>query len=455
MRSILPLLLALWAGVAEAQIRTDAPGLLEIAGRLLAQGEAERAGELAQALLARDPDDLAALLLLGRASLEAGDWPAALAAARKAHARAGAAEEPGARYLAARIAGRAHAEMGDWTRAQLWLRRAGGDAPDAGALGDLSRELAAVRALNPLSVSLSFGVAPSSNVNGGTSAETVWVWVPLFGGGYLPTTPVGDALPLSGWRVSGGATLSWRLAGDARRGTYLEGQASGRTYVLSEEARETAPGAQGSDYSDLQASLSLVHRWQGQEASGPSAVRLTFGRSWYDWAAYTRFAQVSWDRGVRLARRDRLDLSVFADWTEREGTDRYASVGARARWTHGFGSGDRATLSLGVREHLDEVPDTTWSGVSVGAGYDRGEPVLGLRLGLGAELEWRDYDLSRLEPAGREDWRGTLRATVGMPTFEVWGFEPTVTLEASRTNSDADRIDKETLTLDLAFRSRF
>lgn len=457
--TLLALALAAWAGTASAQVQTDAAGMRELALRLILAGEPERAAELAQALIARDPRDLDGLLLLSRASLEAGDWEAALPAARAAHALA----EGEARYLAARIAARAHAELGHWTRAQLWLRRAREDAPDEAAVRDLAQEFQAVRAVNPLRVSLGFGLAPSSNINGGTSADTIWVWVPLFGGGFIPTTPVGDALPLSGWRVSGNAMLSWRLAGSERSATFVEAQAAGRTYILSESARETAPEAEGSDYSDVQASLSLVHRWQGEGASGPSALRLTLGRSWYDSEPYTRFAQISWDRSFALSDSDALDLSAFADWTERRDVDDdgeesfedYASVGLRGRWTHGFAWGDRASLSLSLRDHLAAIPDTTWTGATIGAGYDRGEPVLGMRLGVGAEVEWRRYDDSWLEPRGREDLRGTLRATVGLPELNLWGFEPTLTLEASRTDSDADRIDKDSLTLDLGLRSSF
>ena len=77
------------------------------------------------------------------------------------------------------------------------------DVPDAATLEALERDFRIVRGRNPLSVALSFGVAPSSNINGGTSAETIWLYIPAFCG-YIPTTPVGDALPLSGLRVNGG-----------------------------------------------------------------------------------------------------------------------------------------------------------------------------------------------------------------------------------------------------------
>ena len=459
MRRLLALALAVWAGAASAQVQTDPDGLREIGARLLLQGEAARAAELALALLARDPDDLDALLLLARARLETGEFEGALSPALRAHALAG----PGtARYLAARIVARAQAELGHYTQSQIWLRIARQDAPDPRAIQAVAEDYRAVRAVNPLAVSLNFGLAPSSNVNGGTSAEVVWLYLPMFGG-YIPTTPVGDALPLSGLRVSGGASLSYRLREDERSGTFLETDIQGQTYILSDEAKQTAPEAEGSDYADLAFSEGIVHRWLGEGASGPSALRATAGKTWYGGEPYTRFAQVSFERAFVLDRTDRIDVSVFADWTEREEhasdgevfRDRFSSAGLRGRWTHLREGGDRTSLSLGLRDFLTELPDTTYSGATLGAGYDWARPVLGTHLGLGAEIDWRRYDESFLEPAGRDDLRGTLRATVGLPGLEVWGFEPTVTVEASRTDSDADRIDRNALSLDLGFESTF
>ncbi|EYD78327.1 hypothetical protein Rumeso_00156 [Rubellimicrobium mesophilum DSM 19309] len=455
---LLTLALALWAGAAHSQVVTDAAGLREISARLLAQGQPAEARNMAEALLRRDPEDVTALLLLSRAAIEMGETREGLDAARRAHGLSDGTQ----RFLASRLIAKAYFDLGQDTLAQFWLRRARSDAPNAEALAALERDYRSVRAHNPLSVSLSFGIAPSSNVNGGTSADVVWLYIPTFGG-YLPTIPVGDALPLSGLRVSGGATLSYRIATGERSATFLETAVNGTTYVLSDEAKRTAPDAEGSDYADLAFSESLVHRWQAEGATGPSALRATVGRTWYGGEPYTRFAQLGYDRSFVLDEDDRLSLSVFADWTERRqelsggevDLDRTRSIGLRGRWTHLREGGDRFNVSLGARDYLNELPDTTYSGVTAGTGYDWAEPILGVHLGLGAEIDWRRFDESFLAPEGRDDLRGTLRATMGLPGLEVWGFEPTVTIEASRTESDADRIDRNALSLDLGFESTF
>jgi hypothetical protein len=451
-RALAAALLALWAGAAPAQIVTDAAGLREIAGGLIAAGEAEAARDLAQALLARDPGDVAALLLLARAHVEAGTPRDALAPAWRAWRLA----RGEARFVAARLLARAHADLGQDTRAQIWLRLARGDAPDAAAVAAVAEDFRAIRARNPLRLTLSFGIAPSSNINGGSSEESFT----------LPGLPFefvldGEARALSGWRFAAAGTLAWRLHSGERSATFLEAALSGRTYVLSEEARAQAPEAEGSDFADIAWSQGIVHRWMSAGASGPSAAGASVAASWFDGALYSRAVALTWDRQFRAGPRDRLSLSAFIDWTERRDRDDgevfvedYASLGGRLRWQRQVETG-RLSLSLGLRDHLSEIPDTAYSGVTLGIGHDWARPLGELRLGLSAEIDWRSYDASVYTWGTREDLRGTLRASVGLAEWELWGFSPVATLEASRTDSDVARFDQRRLSLDLGLRSSF
>lgn len=453
-RALLALALLGWAGAAGAQVATDAPGLREIAARLLAGGEAGRAREMALALLARDQGDLAALLLLGRAELALGDPEAALRAARRAHAEAGDAR---ARFTAARLAARANADLGRWTRAQVWLRRARPDAASAEAVAAVARDYRAVTARNPLSVRLSFGLAPSSNVNNGSASA--FVTLPGFvdaSGQPFQFEINGEGRPLSGLRVSAGATLSYRLARSERGETALEAQASGRTYVLSGDARERAPEARGSDFADATATLGVVRRWRPEAASAPSSASLTLGQTWYDTAPFVTFLQASFGRGFALGERDRLDLTEFAERTwRRQDDEAYWSLGGRLRWTRALPSGNRANLSLALRDSLTDLPDVGYDGVTLGAGYDWARPVRGLSLGVSGEADWRRYDLSRYSFDGRSDRTLRLRASLGMPRLDLYGFHPSASVEAFRTESDVLLYDRRGVTVDLGLRSSF
>ncbi len=394
MRRLLALALAVWAGAASAQVQTDPDGLREIGARLLLQGEAARAASWRWLFGARPrrPRRAAA----ARAG-EAGDGGVRgrpePGAAGPCPGRAGSA-----RYLAARIVARAQAELGHYTQSQIWLRIARQDVPDPRAVRAVAEDYRAVRAVNPLAVSLSFGLAPSSNVNGGTSAEVVGStcrcsaatsrrrrWATP-----CPCRACGSRAARACPTGCGGREVR-DLPGDRHPGTDLHPERRGQG---------DRPGRGGSDYADLAFSEGIVHRWLGEGASGPSALRATVGRTWYGGEPYTRFAQVSFERAFVLDRTDRIDVSVLADWTERDERtsdgevfrDRFSSAGLRGRWTHLREGGDRTSLSLGLRDFLTELPDTTYSGATLGAGYDWARPVLGTHLGLGAEIDWRRYD---------------------------------------------------------------
>ena len=337
-----------------------------------------------------------------------------------------------------------------------------------------------MRSLNPLSVTLGFGAAPSSNVNGGSSSETITI--PGFDFP-LPLSP--EARALSGLRFSGRLGLSYRLRRSGASATFLEMEADGRTYLLSPESRDAAPDAKGSDFSDASVTGTIVHRWQREGDSGPSALRVMRGQTWYDGERYTEIGQLAFDRSFAPSGADRLDLSAWGDWTRRRNVrtarvydpvtrkplldpitgepvtvdivthDEWWTLGLRGRWTHRLDWGDRANLSVTLRDSQGEVADATYTGVGLGAGYDWAEPVAGLRLGVAVDFDWREFDRSRYVATDREDLRATLRGTVGLTRFDLWGFEPTIGLEASRTESNVDRMDRNALTVDLRLRSTF
>jgi hypothetical protein len=76
-------------------------------------------------------------------------------------------------------------------------------------------------------------------------------------------------------------------------------------------------------------------------------------------------------------------------------------------------------------------------------------------LGLGLNLEYRDYEESPFTTDGRQDRRAALRATLGAPGWNFYGFGPTVTIEASRTDSNVSLYDAEDIGVRLGITSVF
>ena len=447
---VISLVASVWASLAAAQdgLSLSPADMRGLSAGLIDAGRLAEAAALTDALIARDPTDATALILRARVALATGDATGAITLASRAFR---AAEGDDQRYAAARIAARGHAALKQDTRAQWWLRRAGNVAPDTAAERSVAEEFRAIRQRNPLAISLQFGISPSSNVNGGSASDVI----------ILPGLPFeflldGEARALSGLQFEGGINLSYRLNQTERSALFLDASLQGRTYVLSPQAREQAPDARGSDYADVSTSLSLTHRWLPPDARGPWSLTGTLGQTWYDDSLFLTFGQLYLSKLTQIGNGRRLNVAGFAERQDRvEDDEQLLALGGRARWSWRRPGQDEASLSAGFRDTWDELPDVAFDAISVGAAYQFAKPVMSLRLGLGADLEYRYFPKSNYAFDPREDWRSSLRLTIGLPDFAYYGFEPQVVFRASRTESNVALYDSRSLSLDFGIVSSF
>jgi hypothetical protein len=448
-----PLLLTLFMGVAnlssaQTGVELTPDQMRQLATSMLVAEEHERAAALADALLGRDPKDIAALVIRARSALALEDFSTAIEMAGRAYR---VAETDAERYTTARIAAVANAAARRDTFAQVWLRRAGQFAPTQEARDAVAEDYRFLRQRNPLAISLSFGISPSSNVNGGSASEIL----------ILPGLPYefvldGEARALSGVQFSGGVTLTYRLRSTDRTSLLVDASIQGRTYALSAEAQELAPEARGSDYSDISFVTSVTRRWLPEGATGPWTLNGAFGQTWYDNSPYLRFVRLSVAKGIRPDARNRFDLSSFVEGQDRlDDDEQFVTLGAGVRWTHLGPSGNQSMVQLSMRDSLTDLEDVGFQGLTLSGDYDLRRPLAGLRVGFGADAEIRVFDESAYSVDGRQDITGTLRMTIGLPGIQYYGFEPTVTLETSRTSSDVDLFDKEDFRVNFGVRSSF
>jgi len=244
----------------------DAPQAVE---NLIGSGQLTAAREIALAALRAAPDNPRFMLSLARTETHAS----AIALGRKAYRTT---NDPQIKFYAAQTVAQAHTGAGSLTRAQLWLRRARQFAPNAEIAERVAQDFGKLRAQNPWSTSLSFGITPTSNINNGSAnSEFVLPGLPLI------LTISGDGRPLSGIQVSGGADVRYRVLTSENSATFLTASANALTYTLSQSARAQAPSAKGSDYSYGVLSFGVSHRHILAKGANPTEFALRNSRTWY------------------------------------------------------------------------------------------------------------------------------------------------------------------------------
>ena len=401
---------------------------------------------LADAILDVQPDQFGVLILKSRAERDLGKFSAARKTARRAWQLA---KTPNEKFAASLISAQALSSAGSKTRAQIWLRRASDHATTPGQKTQLRRDFNYVRATNPWRVDLGFGVNPSSNVNGGSSKDTIT----LFG---LPFLLSEDAKALSGFQAFATADLSYRLVETQSSRTWVGFQAYHRETWLSAEAKEAAPTAKGSDFRYSSAALTFKHQRILSQRGTRLDLTARLGRNWYGSSPLSDFASVGADvywnmsRGKRLTLRTRMD---FQDYLGATTPNSYVgSVGLRYSLP---GFGQRWTLSADYQQSFSNDLTREYHEYRAGIDVTFAKPIAGMDLSMGLQASKRSYDVSPYVSGAREDTSIEANAAFTLSKLGFMGFSPVVSLRHRQTNSNVSLYSTNETALGLSLSSNF
>lgn len=434
------------ATVAPAETRLDIPEARKLAVVLVQAGQAEAAREVARVLLQRDPEDVTALIVLARAERDLGAFDTAQAAGRRAYRLSAPGVE---RFTAAMTTAQALSSDGRRTRAQLWLRRAAEAAPDEARRRAAMRDFAYVRSRNPLTLHFGFGLAPSSNVNGGPTTNTLVI------GGLEFVDP--EAVPLSGLVAT--LDLGAGYVVDIRPGQTLTFGLRGRIQqiALTDDARDSVPDVEGSDFA--KDSLSAQVGWALTPPDGRSRtmVDLDVGREWSGRDPLADRVALSLRHEQVLSPRDKLGFTLTGDHTTRLDSELRSSDGLQAGidWTHVLPSRDRAGVSLTLGRVMSDAASVAHRSADLRISYVRGEPVLGMALSGYLQVGRREDERPLYTADPREDTSLELGVTATMLKLDYLGFAPEVGLVRSRTWSSVNLNDTSETQIRLGIRSSF
>lgn len=421
-------------------------GLASIARIALANGHPDVARKAALSLLARNPADFDAQMLLSHAARDLGDFAEAAAAARKATALA---QNDAQKTQAAFAMAQARSSAGNRTAAQFWLRRAAQTAPTPEIRAQAVRDFRYVRMRNPWSVNLDFGASPSSNVNGGTGADTIWIYG-------LPFTLSGDSQALSGLEEHVSLSVERTVFENERHVARLGFNLAGRTYTLSDAARRKAPGAQGSDYAFWASELYLTQRWHAARGRDEWDLRLLAGHNDYGGAPLSNYLGLDAGRSFTFGPTRALHLGATIQRQWRLDNDSNSAVLRMADldWRQRLGPG---VFSFGVfgGQAASDARSVASIRKGVSLGYALAKPVFGAELRFDLGYERRDFGRMSFDSENRTDHRVTLGATAFLRDHDYLGFAPEVGVTYTRNGSNSVLYDSRDMSFSLRLRSAF
>jgi hypothetical protein len=278
-----------------------------------------------------------------------------------------------------------------------------------------------IRAQRAWRVDLDFGIAPDTNINNATGAETVDI---IWGAGTLPLTLDEQARAQSGTGQTATISAGLRLPLSEKIGMLLDLDTSGTNYA-------------GQTFDDYQVQLGAGPQLRISDSASLS-LQGVGARRWYGGTAASNQYGLKLGAQATLGDANRIGLQLDARQTDALFDDAYdgVQVAAYASFEHALSPGIVASAgAFGRRDWLSaKAYSNAEFGAMLGVG---GELPAGFNFGVSGTASRAIYDapmpLFSLDP--RKDLRLTARATIGNRKFRFLGFSPQVTLSYGRTNS--------------------
>lgn len=447
------MLLAASPAAAQTSVDLTLDEARALATRALLSDEPALALQIAQTLLAQNPDDRASLVIVAAAAPRLGD----ATAGRQAGARAWQLSQTDAqRYEAARLTALAAANEERFTLSTFWLRRALTVAPNDAERARTTQDARAVARRNPWSTQLSFSLVPSNNVNGGAEDAT----------STAPGNPTGtlseDALALSGWRGSLSFGTQYRIQEDQRSRTRV-----GLQYQISRVRITEDTTVPDEAFNTTSYEINLRH----DRVLENGLLSLRAARGTYEYrdldlgSGTTEFQnydiwRIGLDRQIPLSDRTALSLSATREWLDYMAT----GIGEVDRTILGTGlsyqleSRDRLSANFTFVKSDGDSVNYTSEDRTLSLSYAWAEPLGPISLSVGGGFKWTDYPDYRLlltVDGGRQDQTTFVFMNIGFPEIEYAGFTPGLRIDASQADSNVSRFDRTTLAVGLTVNSTF
>ncbi|MEM9697941.1 MAG: surface lipoprotein assembly modifier [Pseudomonadota bacterium] len=445
--------------VAAVLLFTAAPGVSQVtlgpdelrqaARTALRVGEPQTALDFGRALIARDAQDLNAHLIVARAARDLGDTRTARDAARTAWTLS---ETQAQKYAAALVTAQVLATDGKRTRAQLWLRRAAEHAPNDALRARATRDFGYVRQQNPWQTDLIFVFAPNSNINNASNTDRGFIYLDDVPFPLEYTLDVADQA-IAGLEFGGSLRSRYRFHQTATTAHDAKIAASYKTYSITDDLGDA--DVRGSDFAFGSVALGYGYRQINFERRGEMSLDTEAGQTWYGGARYASYLRVSGQQSLIMPGNRRLQFGTNLERQWGQATSDVDTLGLSAGITQAFANGNSGFFGLSAKITDSINANAEYGEVALRTRLSLRKPLAGAAVQIGLGVSFRDYDVSINAPGGRQDNRFFADVTATFKEIDYYGFNPTVTLSASTTNSNVELYDVNRVGLNIGIRSAF
>ncbi len=436
----------------------------------LRNGDVRRALAFADALLTRDENDLTALLIRSHALRALGDYPPAQSAARAAWQLA---KKDSEKFSSAMLMAQALSSDGKRTRAQLWLRRATQVAPSDGHAARAARDFKHVQRQNPWQTHLSFTLAPNTNINNGSARDSSILLYQLLN----PFNVDGNAeialgaasKALSGIETGINVHSRYRFHQTERTAHDLRLGMSYRTYQLSQSSKndlaaedadrvergEEAKNVTGSDFAYGKLQLGYGFKKLRQDRRGEFSFSTDIGQTFYGGERYNSFLRARLGQTYYVDTKTKLNFGFTGETRAFEGDTDQTVLSFDTGISRRLANGNGLYLGMAVTSLRAEAARLEYDELRLRSGYVLAREIMGTGLQFGLSTSFRDYDVSPHAASGRQDFQISADVTATFKKVDYFGFNPTVSLNASSTDSNIGLYDVNRVGLSIGIASSF
>lgn len=148
-------------------------------------------------------------------------------------------------------------------------------------------------------------------------------------------------------------------------------------------------------------------------------------------------------------------MGLTTDFRYSDKTNDYQLYQLSAGMSRKLASGDGLYLGMSASMTHSDAKRLEYQEVELRGGYLLGRDVMGTSLQFGINTSFRDYDVSPHDASGRQEFKVGADLTATFKQIDYLGFNPTMSLTASTTNSNIGLYDVNRVGLSIGIASAF